>query len=84
MTTWEELKDVIRQCMDEGNMEDITPDKRLIEDLGYDSLQVMDLFAEIESQFGVDFTDLEDFVERFNLCRTLWEGICELQEKDRK
>ena len=41
----------------------------------------MDLFCKIEEQFGVDFTDLEDFGNRFNVCVSLWEGINELVEK---
>ena len=37
----------------------ITPDTRLIEDLRYDSVDLMQLIVDIEEKFGVDFMNCD-------------------------
>lgn len=86
MVTWEELVRVIIKVKTESGINNennlsIELETKLIEDLKFDSLAIIQLFMEVEEQFGVDFTDLEDFAERFNLCGLLFEGIIELQSK---
>lgn len=43
----------------------------------------MDLLTEIENVFGVDFMDLENFEEKFNVCSQLCEGIEKLVAQKR-
>lgn len=83
--TWEELQEVIIETSPlEWDQEQVQPDSRLIEDLQYDSLAVMELLAEVEIRFGVDYTELRDFDERFDICQELLDGINELlQLKER-
>lgn len=61
----------------------IEQDTKLIEDCGFDSLNIMDLLTEIENVFGVDFMDLENFEEKFNVCSQLCEGIEKLVAQKR-
>lgn len=82
MVTWDDLQKMIKEIMTEaGVSESLMLDSMLIEDLDFDSLMIMDLLAQIESQFGVDFTDLEDFASRFEQCQTILQGINELIER---
>lgn len=75
--TWEDVRKLIIGIrMYEGK--DITFDTEIMDDLEFDSLDVMQLLSQIEEQFGVDFTDLDNFEERFNRCGDLYEGILEL------
>ena len=79
MISWKEVQTLIKSELKEMGKEiDVCKESRLIEDLELDSIALMDLFCKIEEQFGVDFTDLEDFGNRFNVCLSLWEGINEL------
>lgn len=82
MISWNEVQILIKSELKEMGKEiDVCKESRLIEDLEFDSIALMDLFCEIEDQFGVDFTELEDFGNRFNVCESIWEGINELVEK---
>lgn len=82
MITWEELRNVIAaNCSEETKELEITLDTRLIEDLKFDSVAIMELFTDIEEKFGIDITDLEDFDYKFNLCKTLLDGINELRNE---
>lgn len=74
MISWKEVQTLIKSELKEMGKEiDVCKESRLIEDLELDSIALMDLFCKIEEQFGVDFTDLEDFGNRFNVCVSLWE-----------
>lgn len=57
---------------------EITEDSRLIEDLDFDSFDFMELLSEIENRFGVDFTELDDFANKINVCKDLYKGIQDL------
>lgn len=73
MISWKEVQTLIKSELKEMGKEiDVCKESRLIEDLELDSIALMDLFCKIEEQFGVDFTDLEDFGNRFNVCVSLW------------
>lgn len=62
MISWKEVQTLIKSELKEMGKEiDVCKESRLIEDLELDSIALMDLFCKIEEQFGVDFTDLEDF-----------------------
>lgn len=79
---WNDVKKIILNICHNQTVE-IDFDTKIMEDLEYDSLDVMELLEQIEGEFGVDFTDLENFEERFNRCGDLYEGILQLVEKNR-
>ena len=78
--SWEEVKSMIQELVPEEN-KDISLETHLFDDLDLDSLCIMGLLTDIEEKYGVDFTDLDDFAERFVRCDLLLEGINELLEK---
>lgn len=50
-------------------------------DLEYDSVALMQLFFEIEEEFGVDYIELENFERRMEQCGEILKGIEELMGK---
>lgn len=54
---------------------EINADTNIMEDLDYDSLAMVELLNGIEEKFGVDFTELADFLERFECVGDIWDGI---------
>lgn len=56
-------------------VKEINDDTDIIADLKYDSLAMVELLNEIEEKFGVDFTELPDFLERFECVGDIWDGI---------
>lgn len=77
MVTWEEVRSLIEEVCVESNAT-IEKDTKIMDDLRFDSIAVMELLTKIEEEFEVDFMDLEEFEERFNRCGDLYEGIVEL------
>ena len=80
MVSWNEVKELIENVCSDPDFE-IELETKIMDDLKFDSVAVMELFSAIEEQFGVDFTDLDDFEDRYNKCRDLYEGIVELLGK---
>ena len=79
---WGKLQQMILEIAGDDTIV-IEQDTKLIEDCGFDSLNIMDLLTEIENVFGVDFMDLENFEEKFNVCSQLCEGIEKLVAQKR-
>ena len=79
---WGKLQQMILEIAGDDTIV-IEQDTKLIEDCGFDSLNIMDLLTEIENVFGVDFIDLENFEEKFNVCSQLCEGIEKLVAQKR-
>lgn len=79
---WGRLQQMILEIAGDDTIV-IEQDTKLIEDCGFDSLNIMDLLTEIENVFGVDFMDLENFEEKFNVCSQLCEGIEKLVAQKR-
>lgn len=59
----EELFQLICELAEEDKREQITPDSDLMEDLGFDSIQIMELFAVIEERYKMEFTDYERLLD---------------------
>lgn len=59
----EELFQLICELAKEDKREQITPDSDLMEDLGFDSIQIMELFAVIEERYKMEFTDYERLLD---------------------
>ncbi len=54
MSVEQEVKEVIAQTLNVG-MEKIEPDDKLIDSLGVDSTEMVDLVVALEKRFGVKF-----------------------------
>lgn len=80
MVSWNEVKGLVESICGDPDLE-VGMETEIMDDLQFDSVAVMELLSAIEEQFGVDFTDLDDFEDRYNKCRDLYEGIVELLEK---
>ncbi len=95
VSTWSCLKDM-ENTMDKNilygliksnasNMSEgmeITDDIRLIEDLGYDSVDLMQLIVDIEEEFGVDFMNNDILAEKIATPGSLMELILYSRRKD--
>ena len=58
----ERLTKLINENLPEKKIENVTPESRLIEDLGMDSIGMMMLSMSIEDEFGVTFDEPVYFV----------------------
>ncbi len=67
----EQLKTILARVNREIDMDSVTEDTRLIEDLGLDSLAMMLFAMEIEAAFGFRFTEPVKFVTVGDVCRFL-------------
>lgn len=66
---------MILELAPEDGAKEVNDDTNIIADLNYDSLAMVELLNEIEERFGVDFTELPDFLERFECVGDIWDGI---------
>ncbi len=51
------VKDLLAQSIGEDKADSITEDALLMDDLGLDSLETMDLIMNLESEFGISIPD---------------------------
>ncbi len=52
--TYRKIIKIIRECSPYVEDIELSPESRLLEDLGYDSLSILELFEQIIEEFGVD------------------------------
>ena len=78
MDTFEELKKIIVELLDLEDVE-MTPDTLLIQELGAESIDLLELAVAINSRFKIAVKDDEIFLTRFRLYLT----EAEQQGKDR-
>ncbi|MCF8044904.1 MAG: acyl carrier protein [Desulfarculaceae bacterium] len=57
MSVEDKVKKVIAEKLDDINMDDIVPEASLVEDLGADSLTVVELVMSMEEVFDIDIDD---------------------------
>ena len=63
------VKEILIKCMpQETDLTEISEDTNIYEDLQYDSLAIVELLTAIEEEFGVDFTELDDFEDLLCTC----------------
>lgn len=67
----DQLKTILARVNREIDMDSVTEDTRLIEDLSLDSLAMMLFAMEIEAAFGFRFTEPVKFVTVGDVCRFL-------------
>lgn len=62
MNIKEQLIDSINSVMELNfSVNDITNDTLLFDELGFDSLTLVQLIIDLEEKFGIDLDDIEDF-----------------------
>ncbi len=69
------LKEVLSRVLPDTNMDDVTEETRLFDDLGFDSLAIMMMSMEIEDAFGFRFTEFVKFETVGDVCKYLSEKI---------
>lgn len=67
----DQLKEILSKVNKDIDMQSITEDTRLVDDLGLDSLSIMMFAMEIEAAFGFRFTEPVKFVTVGEVCRYL-------------
>ena len=58
----EKLKEVIKRVMPEINVDNVTNDTKLVDDLEFDSIGIMMLAMTLEEEFGVTFDGPISFI----------------------
>lgn len=59
---FEKLKEMIKQVMPDLDLNNVTEDSRLFDDLGFDSLAIMMLAMNIEDEFNITFDGPMNFI----------------------
>lgn len=67
----EKLKEILGKVLKDIDLDNVTEDTRLVEDLGFDSLALMMMSMEIEDAFGFRFTELVRFSTVGDVCSYL-------------
>ena len=71
----EKLKDILAKVLIDVDMDTVTEETRLVEDLGFDSLAMMMLAMEIEDAFGFKFAEFVRFETVADVCGYLESRI---------
>ena len=58
----ERLKEVIKRVMPDINVDNVTEDTKLVDDLEFDSIGIMMLAMTLEEEFGVSFDGPISFI----------------------
>jgi acyl carrier protein len=69
------LKEILAKVLPDLDMNSVTPETRLIEDLGFDSLALMMMSMEIEDAFGFRFSEFVKFETVDDVCKYLESRI---------
>ena len=68
---------IIEECSPYVELPELTLETKIIDDLGYDSLCIIELFEEIEEEFGVDCMNYADVYQALQTVGDLIEFIQE-------
>ncbi|MBQ3668937.1 MAG: acyl carrier protein [Clostridia bacterium] len=71
----EKLKAIIQKVVPDTDLSNVTPDTRLMEDLGFDSLALMMMSMEIEEAFHFEFKEFVKFETVGDVCGYLESRI---------
>ena len=71
----EKLKAIIQKVVPDTDLSNVTPDTRLMEDLGFDSLALMMMSMEIEEAFHFEFKEFVRFETVGDVCGYLESRI---------
>lgn len=75
MTTYDRVKKVIVERL-EVSEEEVTPEASFVEDLGADSLDVVELVMELEEEFDIEIPD-----EDAEKIQTVKDAVAYIEEK---
>ena len=71
----DKLKEILGKVLPDTDMDTVTENTRLIEDLGFDSLAIMMMSMEIEDAFGFKFKEFVKFETVGDVCNYLESRI---------
>ena len=71
----EKLKSIIEKVVPDVDLSKITPEAKLVDDLGFDSLALMMMAMGIEEKFGYRFTEFVMFETVGDVCAFLADKI---------
>lgn len=71
----DQLKEILGNIVPDIDLDEVTEDSRLVDDLGFDSLALMMLSMEIEDAFDFKFTELVPFETVGDVCGYLESRI---------
>ena len=78
---FEKLVDIICSYV-EVEKDNIRPESRFMEDLGFTSYDFMSMLGEIEDEFDITIPTVEIAPRNFNSASAMWDMIKRLQEDD--
>ena len=70
-----QLKEILGKILLDVDMDTVTEETRLVEDLGFDSLEMMMMSMELEDAFNFKFTELVKFETVGDVCGYLESRI---------
>jgi len=71
----DKLKEILKNVVPGVNMDEVTAETRLVEDLSFDSLSMMMMSLEIEEAFGFRFEEMIKFNTVGDVCKYLEERV---------
>jgi acyl carrier protein len=71
----DKLKEILKNVVPGVNMDEVTAQTRLVEDLSFDSLSMMMMSLEIEEAFGFRFEEMIKFNTVGDVCKYLEERV---------
>lgn len=71
----DKLKEILKNVVPGVNMDEVTAQTRLVEDLSFDSLSMMMMSLEIEEAFGFRFEEMIKFDTVGDVCKYLEERV---------
>lgn len=71
----DKLKEILKNVVPGVNMDEVTDQTRLVEDLSFDSLSMMMMSLEIEEAFGFRFEEMIKFNTVGDVCKYLEERV---------
>ncbi len=71
----DKLKEILKNVVPGVNMDEVTLETRLVDDLAFDSLSMMMMSLEIEEAFGFRFEEIIKFVTVGDVCKYLEERV---------
>lgn len=71
----DKLKEILKNVVPGVNMDEVTAETRLVDDLSFDSLSMMMMSLEIEEAFGFRFEEMIKFNTVGDVCKYLEERV---------
>ena len=83
-STYDKLIQLVEANIYESvSIKEILEDTKLIEELQFDSVNLIQLIVDIEDEFGISLSDDDLLSDKLNTPGELYEMICEAMEKQK-